>query len=549
VRDFKRRVILTDSVSWALKLGVPLSALRLDASANAQSRQPVASAVALDDWPMDDDDANDAQKSWNCPPSINVKSTGASGDGEIDDSAAFQEALAKGKAVFVPPGIYRIGTQLHLDGATIFGAGPQSILKCNNAEFNLFNVAGTSSRIQNIAIWGAATSLTTSQFAVVTSTSNPPNDFSVGGVTFTGPTDSTGLNNGIKFDDGATNCRVHDCHFDRLIGDKRNGYGILTGTVDGLVVSGNTFQGSRSRGQGRHAIYASAAARRVVASHNVIRDFNYEAMATNAYQHHDAVEQLIFSHNIIYQCGGLGENQSSICIAGRAKTIRVEGNIVLESFGCGILCDAGSVIQENICVDGNTVIDANYFGIRQVGALQQTVRNNYVRGSSRVEAKRWADIVVGSGGLLAPIQVLVSGNQCVAAAARSYRPFVLNSTQPMPISVTVAGNDFPSAGYVAGPDYGPARQNCVIDGRRQLSVDLKPSLLEAGAWKDVFIDLAAVGEDDVTVGNCAPASAGLMVGTGVVGADRIVVRLTNLSDQRLELRGRKIVVDVWKRSG
>ena len=296
-----------------------------------------------------------------CGSTINVMWAGASGRGEVDDTTPFRAALAAGSTVFVPPGIYKIADTLSLDGATVFGTGSQSVLKCGNARFNLFDVSGSGARIYRLSIWGAATDTTTAQFGIMTSTVSPPQDFSVAEVQFSGPDRTTGLNNAIKFQDHAKNCRVQNNHFERLIGAATNGYGVLTGAVDGLIVAGNIFQGSRSVAQGRHAVYVSAGGRRVTASQNVVREFNFEALATNAYAHHEPVEQLIFAHNVIYRCGGDGGNQSSISVAGRAKTIRIEGNIVVESFGCGILCDAGSVVQEDVSVDGNTIIDASYF--------------------------------------------------------------------------------------------------------------------------------------------------------------------------------------------
>lgn len=55
---------------------------------------------------------------------VNVKTYGAVGDGVANDTAAFVAALAASKAVYVPPGTYKITSTLSVpDNTTLYGAG------------------------------------------------------------------------------------------------------------------------------------------------------------------------------------------------------------------------------------------------------------------------------------------------------------------------------------------------------------------------------------------------------------------------------------------
>lgn len=483
---------------------------------------------------------------------ISVAWTGASGLGDADATMAFRAALSVARVIFVPPGIYTITETLFLNGATIFGSGPQSILSCEHPDFHLFEVSGIGSRIKDLSIWGAATDHNTTQFGIVTSSTSPPQDLAITNVRFSGATKKIGLNNGIKFGDGAKNCRVQNSHFEQLIGQASGtGYGVLTGAVDGLVVTGNNFEGSRTEHQGRHAVYASAGGRRIVVSNNIVREFNSEALCTNAYHYQPAVEQIVFAHNLVSGCGADGVNQSSISAVGKARTVRIEGNVIVDSAGCGILCDAGSVLQENITVDGNSVIDSAYFGIRQLGALQQAIRNNYVRGSSRRSPGTWADIVVGGAGIAAPEQILVVGNQCVPIPGISSRAFVLNRTTPLPKTCSLAGNDFPAEGYAAGPDYASDVVTVWIDGQLQFEADWSPPLVDdkSSAARIFIVPGAAPG--DVVVCSHPSIQGGYLLAGTVNRRGEVIVTLANLSGSTKMLAQGRLRLAVWKptRSG
>lgn len=89
--------------------------------------------------------ATEDLKNWLRGEHLNAKAYGAAGDNSTDDSAAIQSALeaaaaasvssAYGRFVYLPPGIYRIGSQITIpNGVGIRGAGPSSsVIKATNS--------------------------------------------------------------------------------------------------------------------------------------------------------------------------------------------------------------------------------------------------------------------------------------------------------------------------------------------------------------------------------------------------------------------------------
>lgn len=70
-----------------------------------------------------------------------VRDFGAIGDGVTDDTVAIQAALTSAKAVYVPPGTYRISNTLTVTyGRALYGAGQSSILKGASTGFDLIHL-------------------------------------------------------------------------------------------------------------------------------------------------------------------------------------------------------------------------------------------------------------------------------------------------------------------------------------------------------------------------------------------------------------------------
>ena len=73
--------------------------------------------------------------------SVSVKDFGAVGDGTVDDTVAIQAALTSAKAVYVPPGTYRISNTLTVAyGKTLVGAGQSSIIAGASGAFDLIHL-------------------------------------------------------------------------------------------------------------------------------------------------------------------------------------------------------------------------------------------------------------------------------------------------------------------------------------------------------------------------------------------------------------------------
>ena len=72
---------------------------------------------------------------------VSVKDFGAVGDGLVDDTLALQAALTSARAVFVPPGTYRIANTLTLGyGQTLYGVGQASVIRGASNGFDLVHL-------------------------------------------------------------------------------------------------------------------------------------------------------------------------------------------------------------------------------------------------------------------------------------------------------------------------------------------------------------------------------------------------------------------------
>ena len=69
--------------------------------------------------------------------SVDVRDYGAKGDDKSDDTSAFVAALRAGRNVYVPKGVYRIGTVTLPDETWLHGDGPHKIMESNDQwQFN-----------------------------------------------------------------------------------------------------------------------------------------------------------------------------------------------------------------------------------------------------------------------------------------------------------------------------------------------------------------------------------------------------------------------------
>lgn len=91
---------------------------------------------------------------------VSVRDFGAVGDGIVDDTLAFQAALAAAEAVFVPPGTWRIASTLTLrEGRRLHGAGHASRVQAASGTVDLVAMTGGFAEIHHLRLEGGRTGI------------------------------------------------------------------------------------------------------------------------------------------------------------------------------------------------------------------------------------------------------------------------------------------------------------------------------------------------------------------------------------------------------
>jgi len=84
---------------------------------------------------------------------VSVKDFGAKGDGITDDTLAMQSAIDESNNIFIPTGTYNISSSLNIKENTfVSGVGNNSIIYAINNDFDVFNVIGSNSVIENVKL-------------------------------------------------------------------------------------------------------------------------------------------------------------------------------------------------------------------------------------------------------------------------------------------------------------------------------------------------------------------------------------------------------------
>lgn len=84
---------------------------------------------------------------------ISIKDFGAVGDGLTNDTTALQNALAANDSVLIPEGTFLISSTIELnDRQSLIGLGQKSVIKANSNSFNIIEVAGGYTTIQNLRL-------------------------------------------------------------------------------------------------------------------------------------------------------------------------------------------------------------------------------------------------------------------------------------------------------------------------------------------------------------------------------------------------------------
>lgn len=86
---------------------------------------------------------------------VSVKDFGAVGDGIVNDTNAFINALAARSCVYVPAGTYLISATVSIPlGRALFGQGEKSVIKCQSSSFNAIEIPCGYTTLRDLRIEG-----------------------------------------------------------------------------------------------------------------------------------------------------------------------------------------------------------------------------------------------------------------------------------------------------------------------------------------------------------------------------------------------------------
>jgi hypothetical protein len=181
---------------------------------------------------------------------VSVKDFGAIGDGMVDDTTSFTNAMALGKAVYVPKGTYLLNFLPIISGVVLYGDGVSSILKPLTADTYAcisLNGGAANTQIENVSIsnvkfQGDVVASAFSEFRHLVRVNGGRN------VTFNECTFSGFRGDGLYIGSGDIggderhnyNITVENCIFDGENNDNRNGVSVIDG--DGVYINNCVFK-------------------------------------------------------------------------------------------------------------------------------------------------------------------------------------------------------------------------------------------------------------------------------------------------------------------
>lgn len=477
---------------------------------------------------------------------VSVEQYGAVGDGVADDTQAFEDAIATGASVYVPPGVYLIDPiEISTDGQALFGDGSICIIKQKTASDNLISVTANDVTIRDLMFWGAATTTgTLNKHAIYTTSATPAVRLRVARCTFSASSGSSGFNSAVKFDADCDYGEVSDCVFERLYGSiDGTGYAVLVGAANGVVVEGSRF--IATSGRGRHAIYFSSGASYCIAANNYVEGFDYQGITQNSVSPQPTCRNNIITGNTLVDNVRTGNTSSgSIGVYAQSDGALICNNTIYSSGAVGIIVDGTGVSTlYRTTIANNTIVNSQHVGIDVFCAQLINISGNTISESGQAAVDTYSNIRILSDGATAPNQVLVTGNHSTGTTkARS--PFQLNATAPTPTNVKLSGNYFPTC-HLDGIELNSIQ--ATIDGRIQYSSTWNPASVADNATLTQNFTVTGASSGDVVTAALVESQAGLILNGYVAASDTVTLVLFNKTGGAVDIANGTVRIDVWKR--
>lgn len=303
---------------------------------------------------------------------VDVKTYGAKGDGDTDDTVAIQAALnnvdSSGGVVFFPIGEYKITQGLTIKGKTnvkIFGLGKASHIKAYTATFDMLTLSSSSDiNIESLFFEGASVvAVKGSGYSAIVILDSPRTSIK--------KCNFRGTNNGVIIALGNNNCIVSQNIFLSLVGGTSgNGYGVYT-VSERAVIKNNTFHNIP-----RHDVYLSGYDAKSGACFNVVTGNISYGNAVVAITLYATAKQRAVSNNFIkgntfISAIGhrvIGLTQNSICNV-------IEGNTFCNSSGVSIFLEGSTT--DNTYPDKNIISGNLIYGSSSTLGSIRVINSSY----------------------------------------------------------------------------------------------------------------------------------------------------------------------------
>jgi parallel beta-helix repeat protein len=343
---------------------------------------------------------------------VNVRSFGARGDGNTDDTAAIALAMKQGagKNVYFPSGTYLISEPIHVPSdTTVLGNGGSSILKTDTTGVHLFvckrSVGVTIRSLKFVGVFGKST--TANSAVIITESSN---------------------------------CRVLDCEATGMSGMVF----LITGS-DRISIERNYIHGLTAQAESQNsadiALYYNC-------RNCVIRD---------------------------NRCMGGGQTWIGISVLGRGSFNNlIDNNDVGPHYAYGILDYSVQEIASNTIITNNriTTIDGAALkgnagaGIYTAGTGGQTIANNHIDNTNvGTSSRSLAPAAIGINQATAAITI--HGN--TIRNAQWYGIYVVGTSQPVTIHGNVVEGSVKEGIYLNAVSNGKVIGNRIIQSQAKLA--------------------------------------------------------------------------------